>query len=60
MSWGATGSRHGPFGTQIVPTWPIIQLATGMVKQNRTRNTTPSMFFCFSTPFIFILLFAGS
>jgi len=60
MRWGATGSRQGPLGRQTVPTWPIIQLAAGMVRQNRTRKTQPSMFFCFSTSLIFILFFAGS
>ena len=57
---GATGSRHGPLAAQTVPTWPIIQLAAGMVRQNKTRNTAPSMFFCFSIAVIFTLFFAGS
>ena len=34
MMPGATGIRHGPCGTQTVPTWPISQLAAGMVRQN--------------------------
>ncbi|TMJ32571.1 MAG: hypothetical protein E6G95_01260 [Alphaproteobacteria bacterium] len=27
---GSTGTRHGPPGGQLVPMWPIIQLAAGM------------------------------
>ena len=42
ISPGATGMRHGPFGTQMVPALPIIQLAAGMVSANRIRNTMPS------------------
>jgi hypothetical protein len=57
MTCGATGSRHGPLGTQTAPTCPIIQLAIGMVRQNKTRNIAPSMFFCFS---MVTLFFAGS
>ena len=45
---GATGIRQGPFGTQTVPTWPISQLAAGMVRQNRTRKTAPSIILRFS------------
>ena len=38
---GATGSTQGPCGMQVVPTWPISQLAAGIVSANRTRNITP-------------------
>ena len=31
ISPGATGIRHGPFGGQSVPTFPIIQFAAGIV-----------------------------
>ena len=56
---GATGNRQGPLATQAVPTWPIIQLAIGTVRQNSTRKIAPSIFFCFSASLIFILFFAG-
>jgi hypothetical protein len=31
MSPNPTGTRHGPAVTQVVPTWPIIKFAAGMV-----------------------------
>ena len=40
---GATGTTHGPCGAMhAVPTWPISQLAAGMVSANRTRKIVPS------------------
>jgi hypothetical protein len=27
---GATGIKHGPFGTHVVPTFPISQFAAGI------------------------------
>src|SRR4051812_394522 len=44
MTPGATGTRHGPCGGgQTVPTWPISQLAAGMVSVNSARQTSPSV-----------------
>src|SRR5215831_9440688 len=48
MRPGATGMRHGPLAVHTVPTWPIIQLASGIVAQNKTRKMTPSVYFFFS------------
>ena len=41
ISSGATGMRHGPFGAQTVPTFPIIQLASGMVRPNEQEKHDP-------------------
>src|SRR5215475_12590431 len=40
---GATGMRQGPFGTHTVPACPINQFATGIVRQNKARNESPSL-----------------
>ena len=37
-----TGIRHGPFGTHLVPTLPISQLAAGMQSAKPARNSRPS------------------
>ncbi len=39
MISGATGTRHGPLGTHVVPTWPISQLAIGIQRAKATRKT---------------------
>ena len=39
---GATGIKQGPSGTQNVPKWPIIRLASGMQAVKAIKKAMPS------------------
>src|SRR5262249_38213272 len=43
MRPGATGTKQGPLGMQVVPTLPIIQFAIGIQAMNAARYINPSV-----------------
>ena len=48
MTPGATGMRQGPPGGQTAPTWPIIQLAAGIVAMNAASQSNSASVSCYS------------